>query len=287
MDFPDTLSVILRGASFIALFQAAGTAIFLALFGHSLQSSSGALRRITRVAAIAGVVTVAGQLLLQAARMADDMSGIVDPALQAMTLGSADGATAAMRILGLTVIAIAIGRRDQAAMALCLAGALAVTASFVLSGHTASSPLRWLKAPLLFTHVTVVAFWFGALLPLHIASTRETARTAAQVTQAFSIIAGWWVPLILAAGLCLALILLRHAADLGRAYGFLLIGKLIGFCALMALAATNKYRLVPAIADGDENAARSFRVMLKVEYALISIVLSITVVMTTFFSPEH
>ena len=53
---PDVLSVILRALSFVLLFQAAGVAIFVAIFGRWLASSQVSIRRLGQAAAIAGLV---------------------------------------------------------------------------------------------------------------------------------------------------------------------------------------------------------------------------------------
>ena len=55
---------------------------------------------------------------------------------------------------------------------------------------------------------------------------------------------------------------------------------------LLGLAALNKWRFGPAIERGDTRAARGFRRCVVSEYVLIAAVLSVTAVMTTFFSPE-
>ena len=68
--------------------------------------------------------------------------------------------------------------------------------------------------------------------------------------------------------------------------GVSLAAKFAGFVLLMALAALNKWRLGPAIATGDKRALRSFRRSLGFEYVLIAAVLSITAMMTTFYSLE-
>ena len=283
---PDTISVILRSASFIALFQAAGMAIFLAMFGRPLGASLASMWRINRLSATAAVVLLIGQYALEAARMADDMSGMVDPSLQMMAMHSASSVVLAMRLLGLVVIAMAVGRRGEVGLAFSVIGAGVVAASFMLTGHTAANPLRWVLAPLLIVHVLIVAFWFGALVPLYLICVRETALIAGQVTEAFSRIALWLVPGILIAGFLLGLVLIRHLSEFRTGYGISLVAKFAGFVALMGLAALNKWRLGPAISAGDERTLRSFRRSLELEYVLVSAVLSITAAMTTFYSPE-
>lgn len=280
------LSVILRSASFIALFQAAGMAIFLAMFGRRLEVCRALLQRITRLSAITAAVLLMGQYTLEAARMADDMAGIVDPSLQMMAMRSASSAVLGVRLLGLFVIAMAVGRRDYTGTTSGVIGAGIVAASFMLTGHTAANSLRWVLAPLLTVHVMIVAFWFGALIPLFVVCARETSAIAGQVTEAFSRVALRLVPGILVAGCLVGLVLVRHLAEFRTGYGLSLVAKFAGFVALMGFAALNKWHLGPAIAAGDGRTLRAFRRSLGLEYVLISAVLSITAAMTTFYSPE-
>ena len=283
---PDVCSVILRSASLVALFQAAGMALFVALIGRPLDASLAGIQRIGRLSAIAAAALLLGHYALEAARMADDMSGIVDSSMQAMVMNSASSTVLTVRILALIIIAITMGRRDDIGRAGSALGAALVATSFILTGHTLVNPLRLALAPLLLIHVTIVRFWFGALVPLNLAASRETPAVTGEVIETFSRIAGRLVPAILAAGLFMALVLVRHFEDLSRAYGELLIFKIGGFAVLMAIASLNKWRLGPAIASGKAESLRSFRRALRAEYLLISAVLGATAAMTTFYSPE-
>ena len=94
------------------------------------------------------------------------------------------------------------------------------------------------------------------------------------------------MPGILVAGFLLGLVLIRHLAEIRSGYGLSLLAKFAGFAALMGFAALNKWRLGPAIGNGDERALRSFRRSLGFEYGLIAAVLCVTAMMTTFYSPE-
>jgi putative copper export protein len=77
-----------------------------------------------------------------------------------------------------------------------------------------------------------------------------------------------------------------HLSALSEPYGELLIAKVIGFALLMGLAAANKWRLGPALVHGAVQSGRWFRRSAAVEYVLIAAVLTLTAVMTSFFSPE-
>src|SRR5882724_5339489 len=85
---PDALSVALRAVSFVLLLNAAGIPIFIAVFGRLVPDSLPAITELGRRLAIAALVFVAGHHALEAARMAGEMGGVMDPAMQAMTLRS-------------------------------------------------------------------------------------------------------------------------------------------------------------------------------------------------------
>jgi putative copper resistance protein D len=284
---PDTLSVVVRALSFVTLFQAAGAAIFIAAFGRELTHSLADIRRAARLAALAGLVLVLAHYSLEAARMAGEMSGATDASLQAIVLHSTSGAMVAVRALGLLLIAVGLRRKGDWSTIPGVIGATLAVTSFALLGHTSVHSSRWVLAPMLIVHLLAVAFWFGALLPLYFVSKREMPLVAAKVIDAFSLVAVWVVPGILIAGLVMALLLIPRLGVLREPYGELLIAKLVGFAVLMGFAATNKWRFGPAIARGEARAAQLLRRSVAAEYVLISAVLAITAVMTSFFSPEH
>jgi hypothetical protein len=109
----DILSVILRALGFVLLFQAAGVAIFLALFGQRLANSRSAVRQLGQVAALAGLVLVAGHYALEAARMAGELSGLWDASLQGMVWHSSSRAALIFRLVGLAFIAIGLQRSSR------------------------------------------------------------------------------------------------------------------------------------------------------------------------------
>jgi putative copper export protein len=122
---------------------------------------------------------------------------------------------------------------------LALVGAVLACFAFALTGHTSVGVHRLALAGLLMLHVYVVAFWFGALVPLYLASSRETLARAWELTERFTRVATWVVPVILLAGSTMAYPLLPNVAALREPCGQLLITKVVGFALLMGLAAAN------------------------------------------------
>lgn len=284
---PDTFSVVARALGFVVLLQAAGVALFLAALGDRLEGSLSAIRCVGRRLAVAATPLLVMHYALEAARMADDWTGVFDPNLQRMVLASPASAVLAMRLLGLGTVAIACRRNAGAYLrTAAVAGALLIAASFAFTGHTATHPWRALLAPLLMTHVLIVAFWIGSLLSLFLATTREKAPRVGQVFEAFSAIAIWAVPVIGVAGLVMTVTLVRHLDVFLEPYGWLLIGKVLAFTALLGIGALNRWLLGPAVAMAAEGASRAFRHSLAAEYALIAGVLMATAILTSFFSPD-
>jgi copper resistance protein D len=287
MGGPDALSAALRAISFALLLNAAGIPIFIAAFGHLVPNSLSDVRKLGSRLAIAALVFVAAHQALEAARMAGEMSGITDPAMQKMALLSPTGATFAARILGLILVVAGLRSAPSPgptpANAIALLGALMTITSFTMMGHTVTNTQRAAAAALVTLHLLVVAFWLGALWPLYLAVKKEQPATAGHLIDRFSVAATWAVPLILLAGIGLSALLLPGLATFKQPYGQLLLAKLAGFAVLMAMASLNKWRFGPACAAGNTAA---FERTVVIEYALLCAVLTATAVMTTFFSPE-
>jgi putative copper export protein len=283
----DALVVGIHALSVIAALLAAGTTIFATLLHEQIGDVGPSIRTLAIHLAVVAVVLTIAQQLAAPARLAGAFSGIADWSLHKTWLSSDAGAAATVRLLGLAAIAVGARGHERGPGVTVVIGAALVAASFGFVGHTAHHPVRWLLAPLLIAHVLIVAFWFGALAPLAVAAKRLPAAAAAALIARFSSLAIIAVPFILIAGLTMAALLVPDLAGLSRPYGRLLIAKVIGFFLLMLLAAINKLRFGPAIARGRRNARLEFTRTVIAEWIMIAVVISVTVAMTTSYSPEH
>jgi putative copper export protein len=241
---------------------------------------------VGQAAALAGVVAVAGHYSLEAARMAGEMSGLWDPMLQTMMWHSPNRAVFLCQLLGLLLIAVGLQEASQRRTIVAICGAVLATGAFTLMGHTSVNPHRAVLATLLMVHLIIVAFWFGALGPLYLVSLKEPPARAFEITQRFTAIATWLVPVILLAGATMAALLLPNLAALRTPYGRLLIIKFIGFGLLMGLAAANRWRFARGLAGATDQSERQFRRSLGAEYVLIAAILTVTAIMTSWFSPD-
>src|SRR5204863_7961834 len=161
----DALSVALRALSFVALFQAAGISLFLALFGRLVVTSGSTLRRAATLSALVAIGVLVAEYVLEAARMSGDFSGLMYLTLQSQVMHSSTAAALAWRLLGLVLIIMALRLRGPPVVPLSVAGILLVTGAFALTGHPATHPERALFTLLLLAPPRVAAPCSEALVP--------------------------------------------------------------------------------------------------------------------------
>jgi putative copper export protein len=284
----DALSVLIRALSFVAIFEAAGGALFVAAFGTSSGRPEAGIRRRLRIVAVAAMLLVLLHYGLEAARLAGDLSGLGDRQMQQLVWHTAPGTALRVKLLGLLLVfaGLLLPRRRIFSGLLGVSGIAVIIAAFTTVGHTVAQPHRVWLALLLSAHLASITFWFGALWPLRQAVTHDESATAAALLERFSRFAVWIVPGLFVAGASLVLLLVPGLSVFGQAYGQLLLVKIGGFSVLMVLAGLNKVRLTPALRHHDPAAVSRLRRSLLLEYLIIAAVLAVTAVMTGLYSPE-
>jgi copper resistance protein D len=283
----DALVIGLRAIGFVALFQAAGAALFLALYESQIaRPSADRLRGWARVAALVALVAAVLHYVLTPARMAGDFGSTFDPALESLLLRSNSGGAHIVRVVGLAILLLSLDRASKLNRWAACGGAALALLSFVLMGHTVIHEQRWILAPLLLVHVMVAAVWLGALAGLYLAA-RDTGAASAPLVARFSAHATRAVPAIFVCGFLMSVLFIRSWAELATPYGAMVLGKSVAFALLMALAAQNKWRFAPRMLGGDASAALGLQRAIAAEWVLIGVVLVATAVMTSLYAPEH
>ena len=278
MTWPDITAIAVRAISICIVLEAAG----LAIFHYGLRFDVGAIRRQGMWIAAAGALLAATQLLVEPVRLAGSFDGIFDPALTQFYLGSDAGTAGIVRIVG--TLAVLFGFRSRQPW-LALTGAALTCLSFTFMGHTVTRGERFLVAPLLLTHIVIISFWFGSLRALR--RTDDAGHSdIADVLERFSRIASIAVPILLAAGLGLAVSLLPSFAALFTPYGLMIIAKMSGFAVLITMASINRWRLLPRILAGDGSAIAVFQRIAGAEWLIMVALIFVTVTVTSLFSPD-
>ena len=172
-----------------------------------------------------------------------------------------------------------------------------LVASPLAVGHTRSVGPAWLVVGSAFIHLACAAVWFGgvAALWLHLREAHradEAAVTdAAATVSRFSVLAGGLVAALLVTGTTLALVILGGLTDglprlLSTTYGQALVTKVGLVAVIVALAAWNKFQLVPAVeraaaaGDGSSGGWRRLRQAIRDEVLVLLLVLGMTAVLS-------
>lgn len=265
-----------RVVMYVALFVGAGGAFFAAWI------ADGAARRAWIVFVLAaGLVAVALSVGLQGLDALDlPLSGLQHKLAWEGGFATSYGATAVAAALALLVAVFGcVARSASTARALSLVAVIGAGLALSLSGHASTAAPQLLNRPAVFLHAVCVAFWIGSLLPLCLAvgsaRTRGPHSIGAQLAR-FSRAIPLVIVLLVASGLWLAFVQLdRIAALWTTSYGQLLACKLACVAVLLALAAANRYRLVPKFETGGAAAARPLATAIAFELVIALLILSL------------
>jgi copper resistance protein D len=283
----DAISAGARAISFIAIFQAVGFAMFLAILAGPLADHTRAALRQTLVrSAWVAISFTLLHYLVEAGRMGGSLAAVADVSLQKMVLQSPAANALGLRILGLLFIGISTLLPRTIAAIVALTGAALTLFAFTRTGHTSLEDTQPILPFLLLFHLVIIAFWFGALVPLRRISLDEPPSVTAAVVGRFSAIAVWIVPIVFVSGVCMAALLLGSLRALATSYGLVVLTKAALFGSLMFMAALNKWRYGPALGRGESAAGHGFRRTVATEYGVISAILALTAALTTFLSPD-
>ncbi|MDN5870070.1 MAG: CopD family protein [Nitrococcus sp.] len=280
-------SAVVRFLVYALTLLAAGGALFIATVLHA-SSAPAAVRRYVLLCAVGAAAALILSLGIEGGLLTlGPWTALFDPALWRLAAAGTTGASVALSLLGLAVIAGGLWHREATHPRLVLFGAIIAIAGFGVTGHAATAGPRWLTTPAVVTHGLVAAFWVGALWPLAWFLRHRHTPVAAGVIQRFSRLAVVAVALLVLAGTILAIVQVADIAALWRTiYGRVLLAKLAAVLGLLGLAGLNKWRLTPALVRNDTPAGHRLRRSIHAEMALAIAVLVATAVLGTVPPPR-
>ncbi|MGM0554309.1 MAG: copper resistance D family protein [Pseudomonadota bacterium] len=287
-----SIAMILVAAGFyLGALLASGVVLFRLVFPDLPDPERRAAIRMGAIAAGVAIALALLQWPLQAGYLGGGtIASAIDPMLLGVVFEGAPGTRLILAVSGLLLVqAILLDTRTLPAVShgLSLAGVGLVMLAFVQVGHTVNEP-RILLAGLLILHLLTAAFWIGSLRPLYrLAGHTGEAEDAARILARFGQVAMVGVGLLVLAGLVLAWWLLGGVTPLlTTGYGQFLLGKVGIVALLLLLAATNKWRLVPAFERREATASRRLRRSIALEMVLVGAILLVTAALTSVSSPN-
>jgi copper transport protein len=268
------ISFIVRFMRDMALALGVGGAFFLLAVAPSRQAL-GAVRAGLGTAALASLTGA----VVASARLAEPAS------LFAISFWEATfelSAAAAAGVLVLAVAAAWLALQTQS-RALATLGLFLAAIGTATTGHAATGGIGAMLAQCL--HSLMAFVWLGALVPLlRLAQTGPVA-AAQGAARRFSALATAIVPLALAGALCLVAV--RVPLELaGSAYGLLALAKAGLLVLLLAIAAQNRWRLVPKLVD-DQDARAHFVRNMRIDILLAAALLGVTALLSHTPPPSH
>lgn len=242
----------LRGLGYLALLLASGGALAGWVVARRRDDRALAYLLAGR-AALAGVVLSLLALPVQAVAVTGDLAALWSGLAWWETAVSSFGVATIARGALLALLALSLSARFPSPVSVLLAAAAVGTVA--LDGHQRSVSPTWLLVTGDLLHVGAAAVWFGGLVVVTVLLARPSSRrepvAAAELVARFSGVALWAVLLLGIGGLAMAWPLVgQPAALLGTAYGITLLVKLGAVAVVLAVAAYNRQRLVPAIVAG-------------------------------------
>ncbi|HET8875876.1 MAG TPA: copper homeostasis membrane protein CopD [Casimicrobiaceae bacterium] len=180
--------------------------------------------------------------------------------------------------------------RLRAVIALGLAGLYLATLAG--AGHAAAATegvVRVVHLGADACHLLAAGGWIGALPALvHCFAHASSNAALAQLARRFSVLGIVCVAVLMASGVVNTLFLVgSFAALFGTAYGNLLVVKLALFAAMLVLAAINRSRLTPRLADGDASAGRALRRNAMLEITIGVVIVAIVGALGTMVPGAH
>ncbi|WP_426026077.1 copper homeostasis membrane protein CopD [Brevundimonas sp. TSRC1-1] len=295
--------IVLRWLQYSGAVVLLGMPLFLLFSFRGADGPNLAWTRPTLIVA-AFVVALASlaALVAQTAVMAGSLNEAVKPAsLSFMITGTALGVAMVVRavIAVLSLVMVIAMKPSRMLWGLTASAGLIVAGSFAWTGHGAATegPGGLLHLGADIVHAIAAALWLGALAALTILLVRRAAPDDIVIHRALHGFAGLGtlaVALLVLTGLVNSWFLVGPArvGDLGTGlYGQLLIAKLILFGLMLALAASNRFRLTPALGSavqaGEPSAAamRDLRRSLLLETGLGLALLAVVAAMGTLPPP--
>ncbi|MEO9323319.1 CopD family protein [Nocardioides sp. C4-1] len=255
---------LVRWVGYVGLLLAAGLVAFVVLFLPRDRVADRARAQIVttaRAGAVAGAVAwLVGLPVTASYQLGTGLGGVVDGATWSVLTATEYGVTAAVAVglIGAVALVDDGSPAHRRGLVAVVAAAVATVAP-ALTGHTRAATPEALAVGADMVHLLAGATWLGGLVALALALPRMAAQgtTGAVVLTRFSTVAAGVVAVLAVTGTLLAWrIAGSWAALFETTYGRLLLVKIAAALVVIAIAAYNRYRLLPGLQQAERRKER-------------------------------
>ena len=274
-------SVLTKSGIYLTSFFAAGSLLVLWLLKPSLVAGTKQHLQLTIWAILGSAVLTVLRIAVQAGQIYDEgWSGLFNIEMISIIAEGPLGPSSYVRLAGLALLLSAVWL-GVARSPMTIAGAVLIAVSFSIIGHATKDQV--ILGSLIVLHLLAVSYWLGALYPLHVmADERDNLVQTGEIAHKFGKQAAFIVPVLIIAGVAFAINLVGSPLNLiGTDYGLLLLFKIVMVAGLLALAALNKFRLVPTLMQGNQASAKRLQTSIKLEFIAFLIIFALTAMLTT------
>lgn len=261
----ETGLIVARAVSYAAVMLAAGIPLYLVCTGQHTAPEKAA-RRTAGIAAVVGLAASAWWALESVAAMAAlPISGLDRDMITAVLDATPLGNVLTIRTVALVVAAFALWRGRIVVSAFAAAVALATAA---WTGHAGASEAALGAVHRVgdVVHLLAAAVWLGALYLFFAAAMGGGDREQlVRRLSGFAASGSAIVLLLLVTGLGNTMIIAGWPLNWGSDWSLLLCVKLALFLLMLALAASNRWRITPALARNPAGSLRPLQVSLALE----------------------
>jgi len=295
----DRIAIALRFLLYLdlmALFGVAAFAIYALRGDERVAGAALPLAGLTATTALAGIVLSVAGLVALAANLSG--TALPDKETLATLIGDTSLGTAwliriaALVIAGLAAAALSRGTTTRQGLVIVASAGAVATATLAWAGHGAADDgtIGWLHLGADIIHLIASGIWVGALLAFALLIFRSRRHVdhphlllARRTLGAFAPVGTTVVAMLIATG-AINVVSIVGLAGIARLpttlYGELLLVKLLLLAAMLALAATNRFRLIPNLAaaielDDRDSALLSLRRSLALELGFAVIILGL------------
>jgi copper transport protein len=258
---------------YAGLFIGVGGAFFRSWFADSVSRAPAACVLVLAIGLIAASLSIGLQGLDALDLPLSDLRG---RAVWEAGLVTSYGGTAILCVFAMIAGLLAFAAKSvRSVRAFATVGLFAAGFALAFSGHASNAAPSLVNRPTVFLHAVCAAFWIGSLLPLYMA-VRASPRAGGELAR-FSRAIPLAIALLVASGFWLAFVQLGGGLEAlwTTSYGAVLMAKLAAVAVLFALAAANRYWLVPKFESRSALAGRPLAISIALELALAILILAL------------